>query len=42
MVGGIGNDHLIGELDADTFVCGLGYDIIIGLDIFESDIKTSD
>ena len=34
--------QLIGGSNADIYICGLGYDTIIGFNIFERDIKTSD
>lgn len=36
------NDHLIGGPNADIYICGPGFDTIIGFNNFERDIKTSD
>ena len=42
LISEIGNNYLIDRPKADTFVCNLGYDTIIGFNSFESDIKISD
>ena len=42
LVDNSGNDHLIGRHDANTLVCGLGYDTLIGFNSFKSEIKIFD
>ena len=42
LTGGKENDHLIGGPDADIYICGSGFDTIVGFNNFEKDIKTSD